>query len=338
MAQRIPPKLLEFSRLLNPKSECDYRDSFKVVLDVMEKVLNEHSAKRWNQMEHDGNMLFQVILLRGISIGRLIEDKSYVNALDGRQWSITVDPLSLETLVRAQFEAFCLFHHIYLKPTTPAEREMYYLLWVIAGLNKRQKTVSRLTIPALLRKAAKEKIELEGWLDKLWANAEYNALDAKGKKAVKDAVKDKKYQVILSTGSARSAGWQALFKRAVPTDAFEQFYMMLSQASHPSNVSMFQFRDMYKDGTYRSTAYFALQCSTILMAFTIRDYVKLFPILEVVVNGLKEEHQLLINNLNIAFRGDDYTLNDIEEHMGLKPSLIPGFIRVPFPGPNLKDT
>lgn len=336
MAQRIPPKLREYGRLLNPKSERDYRDSFKVILDVAEKILHEQSARKWQALDHDANLLFQVIMLRGITIGRLIEDRAYVNSLDGRQLAITIDPLSLETLVRAQFEAYCILHNIFIKHRSGPERELIHLLWVIAGLKRRQQTVPYLTIPALRHKAQKEKIELERWLEALRANSAYKGLSVEGKVVIRDALKRKEYQVVLNKGAAKNVGWQVLFSQAVPNDGFDQFYMMLSQASHPSNMSMFQFRDMYAEGTYRSSAYFALQCSSMLMAFAIRDYVKLFPIVEVVVNGLKEEHQLLIDSLNVAFRGEKNRLNDISEHMGLTPTAIPGFVRVPYPGPQLK--
>jgi len=35
--------------------------------------------------------------------------------------------------------------------------------------------------------------------------------------------------------------------------------------------------------------------------------------------------------LNVAFRGEQAKLNDIIDHLGLKPTNIPGYVKVSYP-------
>jgi len=268
-------------------------------------------------MDKDANLLFQVLLLRGLSIEHLSEDRPYVNAQSQQTLKTTLDPLSMETLIRAQFEAYCMLHNIFLRPTKPEERELLYELWVISGLKERQRFAGTIIDPVNFEKSIDDLEEIWKRMDALSSSAYFQSLSDESKTVVIVALQKRQNQLLVEGSEVRSVGWRDLFSRAGAKEGMEIMYAMLSLAAHPSNVSVFQFRDMYASDAFRVVTVQALRNSSLLMAFAVRDFVKLFPALELTVNGWKNEHQLLINDLNVGFRGASFRLNDIRNHLGL---------------------
>jgi len=318
---------------MNPKTEADKVEGFRTVLDVGFKVVHDHgNMVAGKAIEHDVNLLLQTILLKGVSVFRLYRGEPYVNDLEkGATLARSIDPLSMTALVRSQFEAYCMLNHIYHVPSSEPERSFHYLLWVIAGLKERQRFAHLLTIPELVAKAAGERQEIDAKLQDLRANGFFAGLDAGNQQRVEEAVADRVDRLQMQNGTLVRIGWSAMFKRTVGPGLFDPFYSMLSMAAHTSNVAVFQFSDMYVTGHVNEAASFALECSRVLMAFAVRDYAALFPELDFILNGLKNEHQLFLHMLNVAFRGESAKLNDIMDHLGLKPANIPGYVRVSYP-------
>ncbi len=320
--------LRAFGHWINPKTESEHKHSYKAILDAGEKLTHQISGRTWNLFEHDAHTLFRIILTRGHSILRLSDNSAITNGLDNRDYDISIDPLSIETLVRAQFEAMCVLHHIYVKPPTFAERELWYLLWVVAGFGKRQQMASAITIQSLIEKAEQEKERMESLIRSIRANQHYQKL-AHGDKVVVDrAIKDKNYLVIKKDHRLLKAEWFDVFRQAVPTKSFDHYYTNLSQASHPSNISVFQFREMCQASNSRQVVTFALQTSGMLIAFAIRDYVKIFKSAEIAANGLPDAHQLLLNQLNVMFRGKRFKMNDILRDYDMDTVDIPGYVHI----------
>lgn len=88
-------------------------------------------------------------------------------------------------------------------------------------------------------------------------------------------------------------------------------YTLFSLSTHPSNVSVFQYAQMYVISFNEETAYIFLSQSAIIMAFIIAEYCKYFPIAKQKFKELPELHQYLIDSYNFNFRGNEYEVSGI---------------------------
>lgn len=269
-----------------------------------------------NQMWHEAAMLFQMTILKGLSLIHLIRGLNYHNAFERDMNFIGIhDPMSTWAIVRAQFEAYCNFNNIYVNSKSDNERKLLYCLWVISGLKYRQ----RFTLSGMLQehvdRQRSEAFTIIGLFRQVLSNPFFAALSSKEQNKIKDGIRRREFQFYFENGIAKQGHWNVLIKNAGCNSGFDHMYSAMSLSTHPSNVSVFQFRDMYLDGSSTEMTFFSLMVSKLIMSFLISDYLNKFPTMKITFNGLPEIHQLLINSFNRVFRGDAFVLNNIEDYV-----------------------
>ena len=98
----------------------------------------------------------------------------------------------------------------------------------------------------------------------------------------------------------------------IKEDMFEHIYTNLSFYSHPSNVAVFQFGDMFEEDkeSFLELTNFFLKIAFILFSIFIADYINLFPSVLKTYNSMNIRDQFVINYYNTLTRGNDYSIND----------------------------
>lgn len=304
----------EYSRLLNGDSPIDKFDSYSIIVDTAIKLIYDQSRKKFGStMDHDGYMLFQMTMIKGLSIKRIAEGVDYKSPLD-KKIIMTgfLEPMSIWTITRSQLEAYCNFSNIYVKPKSKPEQDLLYLLWVIAGLKERQRTVENAKLPENIDKAEREAKQIDKLIEEVKDNIFFGQLSAERQQSIIKGIENRKFQWYFEGNKLIYGAWHQLLANAGITEAFNDLYAMMSMRTHPSNVSVFQFRDMYKEDFHVHSTFFALDCAKAIMSFFIRDYCEYHSGLKLVFNGLPEINQLMVNAYNRVFRGPEYAVNEIE--------------------------
>lgn len=300
----------EYSRLLTPKDLTVMVESHKIIADIGFAILMEHgkigTKSPW---DHDANLLYQMTLLKSLSVVQHVTPINHTNSIDGSKFKDTYDPFSILNIVRAQYEAFCNFNNIFIQSKNEDELKLKYFLWVISGLNYRQRF--KVTTQEHLKKKEEEKQQIEDLTKEITTNNCFLQLDAQSQKNIMDGIKKRDWQFKIEGNKASKIAWHEMMTNAGANDMLEGQYASLSLNTHPSNVSVFQFGTMYTGGMQVFSTRMAIQLSKLFTAMFIRDYLIYFKDCRPYFEKLPLIPQMLINSYNGMFRDESYRLNDI---------------------------
>lgn len=162
----------EYFRLMLTATKEDKRESYSKVVEAGFQILNPVHEKIIGDLRtaqnQDAMILFQMVMSKGLAIQKLIDGVDYKNPKTEITTNI-LDPSSIATLTRSQFEAFSIFHNIYLSNNDQNVIDLLHDIWVVAGLKERQKGFEA-TIEEHQIKAKKEKEKIDGLLTRIQAN------------------------------------------------------------------------------------------------------------------------------------------------------------------------
>lgn len=302
----------EFDRLFQPKDLPAIIESHRLIADAALKISYDHGKLGYNtDHDEDAYLLFQMTLMKSLSILKLAEGINHNSNLGSAPLNEMLEPFSMSTLVRSQYEAFCNFNNIYIQSNNTDELKLKYHLWVISGLNYRQ----RFPIPdeseAIKQKQKKEKEEIEQLEKLINENPCFVTLDEKSQKVIKEGIKDKNWQFRMDGTYSRKKAWHELMKYAGTNDMFDQLYSSLSFSTHPSNVSVFQFKEINDRENQLFLTKMALLISKVIMSMYIADYARYYPSLKATFESMPQIHQALINCYNFGFRNPTYIINEV---------------------------
>jgi len=313
------------SQLLFDDSDLTRRLRFKIVIDAGFKLLFDHAKenKITNPIDLDANSLFQMSLMKSLSIVKLLEGLNYVDDRNGDNLTNIMDPFTIGGIVRSQFEAYCLFNHVFIQSKTKEEIEYKYYLWVIAGLKERQNferslskssykgqdSVEYTKIRAANKiKAANEAQSILKYQKIIFNNRLIQNLSPDEAEKIQSALKKKNYQIKIESGKVIEVRWHEMFLNSGTDEKMEETYRYLCQYSHPSNISAFQFKDLYQKGKNHSIemSYFVIKYSEIIMSFFTRDYCQYFLDLNKKWNTLPNIPRNVLFQNNNALRGKEF--------------------------------
>jgi hypothetical protein len=300
-------------KLLNCKAEFGKKYSYKIIKDSGMKILFDFAnLKSENTLEKEAYILYSLIVLKCESIFTLSGGKAHKNSINNVETRITFDPFSIWPIVRSQFEAYCTFYLIFIQPKEDNERQLFYNLWVLSGLNYRQRFMSE--FPENKIKKEEETQTIEQIKRDILNNQFYISLDSKNKKFFDERIKHREWQCYFDGINIKKAGFEDLAILAgMKSSMVENLYSYLSLSSHPSNVSVFQFRDLYKLDQDRQMTFDALELSKNFAAFAITDFAKTNKHSKKSFESLPETYQAFINMINSVFRSEEYSVNQIQK-------------------------
>lgn len=307
----------QYMKLTIEPSHAEIVQCHNMMLESGFFLVNEaHAALKptdRNEQVNDALIVFQMVLGKGLAMKKLIGGLDFDNSVNGNRMRGLVDPTTIAVLTRTQFEAFANFHNIYNSSDDSKLRDLLYDMWVISGLKARQATVNGEMLEEHKAKAELEKQKIDRIRTAILENPYYLALDTEQQKWFRERIKKRDFELLYKDGTFTKPGWRELYLSAGVRDVFMNQYSLLSLSTHPSNVSVFQYAQMFERGFNEEMAYTFLSQSTIIMAFMISEYCKYFPQAKAKFTELPEMHQMIVDSNNGNLRGREYEVSGVRD-------------------------
>lgn len=257
-------KLTDFEKkeLRNDCSRLFYCDIIKDSLELMDiyakflyqTIIRHHKEPVHNYADADAKMVVQMMFTKTLHLKNIVEGISF-DSVYGTSLNNIVDPTIVASLIRNIYETVGMFNLIYRNTKTDDEKTILYCLWVYSGLKYRQRFEKFTSSEENIEKIESEKKQLKNLINTIEETELYKKLDEKNKKIIKRKIKDKNYLIEFNNLTVVPLHWQELTKTiGIKTDLYDSIYTYFSLYSHPSNVAVFQFSDMFnkKDETFMS--------------------------------------------------------------------------------------
>jgi hypothetical protein len=262
--------------------------------------------------DDDAKIIIQIILTKSLHLRSVIEGVGYISK-DGVELNTIIDPTVVASLIRNIYETTGMFNLIYRSTKNNDEKTIIHLLWVCAGLNYRQRFKNIITTKESQDTYELELQMIEENVKTIETNNLYKILDDKNKGKITQKLKDKDYLMHFEGTNVNFLSWQKLTElMGIKNGLADEIYTYFSLYAHPSNVAVFQYRDMFgtKDEAFLKLTTFNLKNAFYFLSIFIADYLKLFPTVQNTFDNLDIRDQILINKYNTFMRGIEYSIND----------------------------
>jgi hypothetical protein len=304
-------RLIEEENLLN-----------KFILCFYDLILKHHNDSVTLPHEGDSKLMLQMMLtklshlktaLSGINIQKEDGQKGFNNDI--------IDPIIIATIVRNIYETVCVFILINVLAHTLEEKKIVYNLWVLSGLKYRQKFASVASTIENLQKIEREKEDIDNLIKEIKSTNLYKSLTDKGRSKIDYAIKSKDYKIKIDTAlkEVSNLNWQDISNNFVTnTTIFNDIYTYFSLYAHPSNVSVFQYGQMFDptNNPFLSKTKLMSKYALALSSVFLAEYIKLFP---TTINTFEERSdidQIMLNLYNNLLRGREAAINEKWKMLG----------------------
>ena len=266
-----------------------------------------------DHIEADAKLVLQMMLSKLLHIKKAFEGMTYVSKEGKVLLNGLLDPTIIAVLARNFFEAVCAFHLIYVHTKSKDERLILYNLWVIAGLQYRQKFNDIITTEENKQKSDNEKKQIDALTEGIKNTALFQSLDMKNQNKIFTKIKERDYKISFKGANIEFLSWQDVAQILMNKHKFfKEMYTYFSLYAHPSHVSVFQYSEMFNKTTegYKGLSKFNLRFCLFLSSMFLGDYIKVFPATLKVFEANSDIDQIKMNFYNKAVRGDLYSIND----------------------------
>jgi hypothetical protein len=311
---------IEFARLQSHETVEDCQELMCIYSDFMMLVMkNHHSENLHSRLEAHGKLVLQMMMTKTIAINTLLNGLSFV-ATDGSKLNKLLDPVIFAVLIRNVYETAAMFNLIYRTPSNSDEKIIMYNLWVIAGLSFRQRFETDARTEENKKKVLDDRNQIEQLSTEIRSTELYKSLDPKNQLKIETKIKEKDYLMKFEGSQVVFLSWAKIpevFKVTKP-GLFQNTYTYFSLYAHPSNVSVFQFGEMFTDKNLESLGMTKLGLVYLVnfISFFVSDFVNVFASVKKTFENLPILHQIIIDFPNKMVRGDDYTINESWRHLG----------------------
>jgi hypothetical protein len=304
--------------LMATKSMADCLRLIDIYLDYLFEIILKHQHdKVESQADSDALIINQMMFSKLIHIRKLLEGVGFESA-KGKLIPL-VDPTIIASLVRNIYETVGAFNLIYVNTKTPDEKEILYNLWVAAGLKFRQRFAAQATGQESKEKMEGEKKEIETSIKLIEGTKLYSGLEKDDKEKILNRIKSKEFRIEFKDNKVKFLGWQDLSTvMGLKEGFFDNIYTYFSLNSHPSNVSIFQFREMFGKETeaFSSLVLIDMKFCFTLFSIFVADYLKVFPQIKETFEKQSLRDQIMLNFHNKMLRGEEYSINDSYKSLG----------------------
>lgn len=303
----------EYVRLNQLNSIQDCIDLIDIYLDFFWVIMKKQQGLEFDSYAtKDASIINQMMFSKLLHIRKNISGVSY-KAKDNSSLNEIVDPTIIATLTRNIFETVAVFNLIYRNSKTTDEKAIIYGLWTISGLKYRQRFISAAESPENKKKIIEEQEIIEKIESEIRNTELYKSLDQKNAGKIEEKIKNKDYKVFFNGKSVFFLNWQGMCDvMELDKELFDDIYTYFSLYSHPTQVSVFQFEQMFdrnQNVFIELTRIITKYCITFYSIF-IADYIELFPDLKTDFAKLHILNQLAINSHNKMLRSKEYSINE----------------------------
>ena len=281
-------------------------------------IQNHHKDAVYGQADADAKMILQMMLTKTLYLRKLIDGVSF-KSTSGPALNSIIDPTILAMLVRNIFETAGMFNTIYTATENTDQKELVYILWVIAGLKYRQRFVTNILSDETKKKQEGELENIAKFLEYIEQSKLFLSLDQKGQEKIKNRIKEKEYLIKFEGSTVHFLNWGGLSKTmGMDEKLFSNAYTFFSLYTHPSYVSVFQFAEMFAidNPGYLELTSMNLNYARFFLSIFLADYIKLFPATIKTFEELSLVEQIILNFPNKLARGNHYSINQAHEALG----------------------
>lgn len=275
-------------------------------------IMKHHKEPVECYADTDAKMVVQMMLTKTLHLKNIVNGITY-NSIDGTSLNRIIDPTIVASMIRNIYETIGMFNLIFRNANNGDEKTILYNLWVYSGLKYRQRFEQFATTEESTEKIENEKQQLEKLITAIKETDLYQNLDDKNQKIIKKKIKAKNYLLKFDGTMVVPLHWQALTETiGIETDLFDNIYTYFSLYSHPSNVAVFQFKDMFnrEDEVFKVLTNTNLRYYFALTSIFIADLINLFPSVQETFDNLNLRDQIVINFHNTLHRGYGYSINE----------------------------
>lgn len=309
----------EFKRLLHPDNIADCTEAIDRYCNLFLTAIKNHQTENnTSAQEVEAKLILQMMMTKALHIKNIIKGVDF-DTKKGIILTSIIDPSIVASLIRNVYETTAMFNLIYRTNKQGDERDIVYKLWVISGLKYRQRFSVYITTQENETKRQAEEQNIAEHIADIENTRLYNNLNEKDKAKIQRLIKDKDYLITFKNNHVEVLHWQALIETmGCREQFFQKIYTYFSLYSHPSNVSVFQFRDMFlpEKRSFLSMTIFNMQYVFMLLSVFIADYINLFPKVLETFNSLDKIDQIFINSNNTFARDKSYSINDAWKDLG----------------------
>lgn len=309
----------EFKRLSHPDNIADCIELIdKYCIFFLTAIKNHQTENNTSAQEVEAKLILQMMMTKALHIKNTIKGVDF-DTKNGIKLNNIIDPSIVASLIRNVYETTAMFNLIYRTNKQGDERDIIYKLWVISGLKYRQRFSVHITTQENETKRQTEEQNIANHITEIENTTLYKNLSDKDKEKIKRIISSKDYLIRFENNDLKVLHWQGLIETmGCRQEFFQTIYTYFSLYSHPSNVSVFQFRDMFipEKGPFLFMTTFNMQYVFMLLSVFIADYINLFPKVLQTFNSLEKIDQILINHNNTFARDYSYSINDTWKDLG----------------------
>jgi hypothetical protein len=296
---------------------CESIEDCQALLDIyinfMFDVVLNHDEEVFTQAEADAKILLQMMMTKALHLKKALDGIGF-QSKSGRRLNNIIDPTVVASLIRNIYETTGAFNLIYRSAKNVDETKLIYLLWVHAGLAYRQRFDELITQAENKEKSDNEKAQIEAIKKTIEENELFKKLDDKNQGKIRTRLKEKDFLLRFNNLEVEFLSWRELVKSMEIKDGkLDHAYTYFSLYSHPSNVSVFQFADMFAKNTesYRDLVTLNLHIAFMMFSIFIADFIKVFPVTLKTYEAMALVEQIVINFHNTQARGHQFDINEV---------------------------
>lgn len=308
----------ECSRLFAPETLVEQLEVLDIYAELYFNVVFNHQRDTTEgYIDEDAKIIVQMMMTKILHLKKTVSGISFQNN-HGDRLNQIIDPTIVASMIRNIFETAGMFNLIYRNTKAKDEKEILHALWVSAGLKYRQKFENQTHSDQNKEKVQQEKQEIIDLNSFIQNSSLYKSLDEKNQGKIQTKLKEKDYLIEFKGKNISFLHWHDLIRiMGFKEGVLDNIYTYFSLYTHPSNVSVFQYRDMFipESQSYQELTKFNLRIAYFIFSSFIADYIHIFPQTIETFNKLSLRDQIVINFNNTLCRGYDYSINESWKHL-----------------------
>ena len=285
----------------------DCKQYLRVMLDFYFDVIKSpEGRKATSYIEDDRNIWMQTLFSEGFHFLSLLDGVGYNKGID--RLNPIVDPSVLFSVARRIYESVIAFEILFVIPDSEDKKAILYNLFMAHGLSERLKNIDEEMRSHNPERVAEEQKDIDECLREIEGTDLYSELDQQTKNIIKNAFGKKFRYIFKEDNSLEFVNYDDADKLLrIKNNMLKGTYSYFSLHGHPSYVSIFQFRDAFKNDNRADTSIMAphaTQCVLAFMSIFIVDYMKLVPEIKAMYDKLEEPRRFAIGMYEDAMRGE----------------------------------
>lgn len=217
-----------FTRLSHPDTIEDCNKVIDYYCEFLLQTTYRQKDDLITDIEAHARLLSQMMMTKLLHLKAAIAGVSF-NSQSGISLNRIVDFTIIPSLTRNIYETVGLFSLIFRANKEGDERTIVYNLWMLSGLNYRQRFENIITTEENKKKVTKEQKVIKKCVEQIKATALYKALDEKERGKIDNQIKRKEFLVYFRDQKVIILNWKELYDiTGAKKDLFEHIYTFFS--------------------------------------------------------------------------------------------------------------